>query len=321
MDIPLEQVDVAQLRSHVDRIAPMLRSERDLAQIRVIATNLAESVYAIKLTALLQDLPQPGALAQHYGLGNRSTARPHDLDTRIEQLIEGCYAALNEIEQFQRKVAQNQILARPQVRTLVLRRIVEREGEGEVDQWSGPLAVDLGLAEAQLRDALQYLERQGAIEPGGSQGYLDGGWSWLIRVTPHGRDLADGLESTEPSISFPALHVQGSVNVGVIGNVASGSSVSATQDNRVKSHCAELTQQLAIIRGLANDVPSEESSEIEEHVLAVEEELRSASPRASRIRSSLAAVGRIVRPLADWTGKAAIEAAVSAAIKSLTGGL
>jgi hypothetical protein len=171
MDTPLEQVGVADLRSHIDRISTILRSERDLAQVRVIATNLAGSVFAPKLTALVRDLPQNSFVRPNYPQSG-NTIRPPDLDARIEELIAGCYAAVNEIEEFQRKVTENKKLGRPEVRSLVLRRIVERENAGEDIQWSAPLAVDLGLSETQLKDALQYLEARGAIEPDGWQGYV-----------------------------------------------------------------------------------------------------------------------------------------------------
>lgn len=80
-----------------------------------------------------------------------------------------------------------------------------------------------------------------------------------------------------------------------------------------------ITSAIQTIRTHIADFPVDERPDVEEHLASIDEELRSTAPRASRLKSWLAAVGRIAAPLAGSGAKSAIEAAVAGAVKSLIG--
>jgi hypothetical protein len=64
-------------------------------------------------------------------------------------------------------------------------------------------------------------------------------------------------------------------------------------------------------------IPASDQDEVSSQLEVIDEELGLPSPRNNRIKSAFQAILRIVRPIAEWTGKTVMEAAVEEGIKRL----
>jgi hypothetical protein len=116
----------------------------------------------------------------------------------------------------------------------------------------------------------------------------------------------------QPSATFHNYGPVGSQQVGD-RNVAHVNQTTTSVD------VAAITSAVQTIRTHAGEFPADERPDVEEHLASIDEELRSPAPRASRLKTSFAAVGRIAVSLAGSGAKGAIEAAVAGAVKSLIG--
>ncbi|MDB5072643.1 MAG: hypothetical protein JWM87_3754 [Candidatus Eremiobacteraeota bacterium] len=121
--------------------------------------------------------------------------------------------------------------------------------------------------------------------------------------------MGDQYVNRDQSSTFNNYAPVGALQVGAnnVANVSQAANLTA------------VTNAVRVLREHIAEFPETDRDEVEQHVASIEEELSSAAPRASRLKTWLTSVQRIAAPLAGSGVKAVTEAAVSSAIKSLMG--
>ncbi len=195
-----ETADVDQLRAHVARHEPYLRTHPHTDQVRQVAARIA-AVVAGDMTSLIAEaraLPPVQSLMPPYGASS-PTARDERFNTAVDDLISKYYLAIDEIEEYQHRLKANEMIHDDDVVNAVL----AEAAKSDQPQWSSSLSRTLAIPDLRTRDALEELAEQGAIDINQRSRSIVG--TFLFTVTAHGRRLARG-SAQRPDI-IPAVQL------------------------------------------------------------------------------------------------------------------
>lgn len=214
----------------------------------------------------------------------------------------------NEVEDYQRRVAVNGNVPKLEVRQSVLAFFGRKPMEM---QWGTSALFELGLSEDQTLDALHWLEDEGAIDYGGKRSFLGGNWQWQVKLTTHGRDLADGTVAISPHLATTVV-VQQTFH----GPVTNAGLVQG-----------DVNQTIVTFPALPSDVRDElvATSAGEALVDALEEERVRPRPRPEKVRKIVAGIKELMdtaNTASDfWNHFTEWSAEVGAWIGDVVGGL
>ena len=179
----LENCDVSAARQHLQRFEQMLRTDSNSGTVRQAVTNIARVVDPDGSAVREVALPTISGIT----LRGTPASREPNFDEAVEKFIVWFYNRCDQIEEWQQKQRANVALSRATVRQSVIRHAAHRSDDL---QWLGEIQFEMCLSQSQIRDAVEYLSRRGAVEIGSENSTGDGEVIMNFRVTPEGRDLA-----------------------------------------------------------------------------------------------------------------------------------
>jgi hypothetical protein len=184
-----ETADPTLLRAHVARLEPYLRTHPNTDQVRQAAANVAAAVAGDGSPLISEARALPPVQSLVPPLGKPSpTARDERFDGAVEQLIGRYYLAIDEIEDFQKRLTANEDMHDDDVVNAVL----AEAAKSDQAQWSPSLSWSLAIPELRVRDALEELAHDEAVTINQRVGRGDGYETWLFAVTARGRRRARG---------------------------------------------------------------------------------------------------------------------------------
>jgi hypothetical protein len=147
-------------------------------------------------------------------------------------------------------------------------------------------------------------------------------WGLTLEVDGYAAVSGDVSEEqlelvAEKSVSFRAntMHV---VN---IEHASGNATVNVTQLGQMTTIERQvIADNITVIQNHLGEVPEAEREEVAEQLAIVDEEMKSESPRKSRVVGALKAIGRVASSLGASAAKTALEVAVKAGMKAFMGG-
>lgn len=167
-------VDVPACRSHVERCKAGILTGLDAAIVKQQVTGMVQSIFGdCPLTGQASQLPlpMPVGMRRQAPFGQQAMVPRNDqFNASLDTLLKNVDQAFVDIEDYQRRRAENTHVAKGEVRESILAFFARKPMEM---QWGTEPIFELGLSEEQVLDGLHYLEDHGLIEGGGKLGYLD----------------------------------------------------------------------------------------------------------------------------------------------------
>jgi hypothetical protein len=152
--------------------------------------------------------------------------------------------------------------------------------------------------------------RHGAIEIVNERSTGDGDETKNIRVTSHGRDLAERVTPafSRPPSSGPTINNYGpsaqQFGPNNVANVAENVNVDRS-----------IHQVINEVRARIHDFPEDKREEVSDYVDALSEEVERSEPRPARLRTTVGNIGRVARE----AGLKAITAITAGVVQGLKG--
>jgi hypothetical protein len=267
---------------------------------------------------LARDIPPQPILINVYQVPDAT--RTSATNESVEAFIKACYEGLAAIEDYRQRIASNAALSPRQARERALRVIREIDKENDGDYlWLNDVKWRSGLKHSQAFDAIEFWNRSGALRSNEEPvRYGRNDAAWMFRMTPHGRDLADGEAPSHEIVTGSTINFN--VHNNAPGNIQQIGSANVANMLQTTTVSNVLSNTITTIRAQLSEFPETEREEVQEHLAIIEEEATKESPRSSRIKSALAAIGRISKEAGKAALSAVVEGAVSAAISSMGGG-
>lgn len=181
-----------QLRDHFDRHVMLLRTANSM-HARQVALNLAQSIGDSALGRQAKNLPTVGP-ASRFGPMPSPISRDEAFDAAIESFIQASYAVLDALAAQEKRVAANDTRSSADCRELVLKYLY---ASGRDNQSALAIQNALDLSNEQVIYALEQLQYERALAGDTSHGAE----LWHVRLSAHGRNLAEGTATgTVPSV-------------------------------------------------------------------------------------------------------------------------
>jgi hypothetical protein len=146
---------------------------------------------------------------------------------------------------------------------------------------------------------------------------------WALNLEQQGiidEEMSFSQEERERAVSSSIVNNIHAVTLTMVGTNMGQMSDSATINTRYEiggNVVNTVENALSEVRKNLEHLPASERDDVEAHVEAASEELESGARRPNRLKSSLQAILRVVKPLTSWTGKAIMESALDAGIRAL----
>jgi len=288
----LERFDVTAVRRHMKNHEDGLRTNPNSALIRQAVSNISHSVDPSG--SRMREMPLPTIT----GISQRGTpvSRDADFDAAVERFIIWYYEQCDLIEAWQQKQNANAKLDRQVLRENVLRYAIERDeklqnepGRYGDEQSMGEIQEEMFLSQRQILDAVEYLSSQGAIEIVNEWSTGDGVETKNVRVTSHGRDLA---ERVTPAFSRPLSSGPTINNYGPSAQQFGPSSV-ANIASSINIDRRSIHQVINEVRARIADFPTERREEVAVYADDLAEEIERPEPRAARLRTIVGNIARV----------------------------
>ena len=240
-----ETVNVAQLRAHVALHEPYLREHPIRDQVRQRAVGVASALIGehSPLIAKARALPPAQSLVAPRGVSTPN-ARDDHFNRAVDDFIGECYAAIDSLENFQQRIKANESLDDDDVVAAVLAEAVKTEDA----QWNESVSWNAGLPALRVRDALEELSHQGAIDI--NERSRSGTDAFLFTVTAYGRRLARG--TAKPRGIVPIIQLNQHISDSTIAS-AGISYGDVTQDITVNADVREIIDALAQFQAALGD--------------------------------------------------------------------
>jgi hypothetical protein len=322
--VNLERIDVASNRAAVERLAPQIMTIDDRTRAKLMLAGLAKGILggSSRLLTAANRVVLPGD--QRFipvgGAPQVHAATRAESDASFEAVLRQCREMLDHLEGLQKRMKDSDNRSWDDTRGMALGEIAEMSEENGGNLISSNVVQErVGLSNARIDDAIRHLRDAGAIDCGNPVGSMNSGtYTWHFRITPHGRDMIAG-NGTVPGVTFAPQSLT-IYNNAPIGTQQIGDGNVANVANTTNIDLSTVTNVLRLVRDHIDEFSGDEREDVENHLALLEEESALPQPRASRLKSTLKAIGHTAGSLASSAAKAAIEAAVSGAINALMGG-
>jgi hypothetical protein len=196
MDI--ENADVPRLRAYLETSKHLFLSPTEKTrQIRTSAGNVAHQVSfsgrSLRDRTELIKLPGTPYLRNINNIPRMTKVTTAECNLEFAALYKELVSQIDRIEEMQANILSNGRLTNREARDHALKFIAERDNaNGHQEQWSQDLQVMAFLTHAQMTDALEHWSGHGAITIIQHPTSLNGSDGCMFRLTPHGRDIANG---------------------------------------------------------------------------------------------------------------------------------
>jgi hypothetical protein len=133
-----------------------------------------------------------------------------------------------------------------------------------------------------------------------------------------GEKMSFSNEEKERAVTSSVVnhfHVQSLTMVGT--NLGAMSDSATIKTHYEGSFVSTVETAISEVGKNLSHLPPTEREDVEAQIDSIRDELKSAAPRPNRVKSSLQAILRVVKSLADWTGKAVVESALETGIHQL----